>query len=150
LISKLAAALREALTAQHASLAAEIRRAQATVAGDATWAKLDPATQTAILVEVGLQPPPALEVSSNEQLARALDVRPLDSWRDNQDAIPQRTARALEAAVGRLPGADPKRPPITVAIRRATLADEAAVRAWVAEHEAKLLEAARKGPVVIG
>ena len=105
--------------------------------------------QAGILAEVGIQPPPPLNVATNEQLQRTLDARPLGSWRDSLDAVPQRVARALEKAAARAPGADPRRPPVTVIIRRGTLADEAGVRAWLAEHEEKLLEAARMGPVVV-
>ena len=93
--------------------------------------------------------PAALQISTDDTLRRALDTRPLSAWRDNLDAVPQRVARALEHAAARIPGDDPQGPATTVAIRRGTLADEAAVRAWLAEHEKKLIEAARKGPVIV-
>ena len=37
-----------------------------------------------------------------------------------------------------------------IILRAATLNDEAAVRAWLEEHEKKLLDAVAKGPVIVG
>jgi hypothetical protein len=82
-------------------------------------------------------------------LRRALDTRPLSAWQADLDAVGERVAKALEAAAKRLDPQDPERPTTTVAIRRGTLADEAAVRAWLDEHEAKLLEAVRQGRVIV-
>jgi len=148
LLSALSAALRERLTASHAVLTEAIRRADTALAADATWARLDPASQAATCREVGLVTPPALQIGTDEALRQALDARPLSAWRDNLDAVPQRIARALEQAAARLSAGGP-RPATTVAIRRGTLVDEAAVRAWLIEHEQKLIEAARQGPVIV-
>jgi len=149
LVSKLGAALREELTARHGALTNAIRQAASTLAADATWLKLDRTVQDAICRDIGLVTPPALGIGTDDLLRRALDERSLPAWRDGLDAVPQRLAKALEEAAARLPASDPQRPATTVAIRRGTLVDEAAVRAWLAEHEAKLTEAARKGPVIV-
>ena len=55
------------------------------------------------------------------------------------------TDRALEEAARRL-----KPEARRVGLRAATLEDEAAVKAWLGEHETKLLEAVAKGPVIVG
>ncbi|HVQ76899.1 MAG TPA: BREX system P-loop protein BrxC [Candidatus Binatia bacterium] len=148
LVSALGAALRERLTASHAALTAAVQQAAAMLAADVTWTGLDPAGQAAICREVGLVTPPALQIGTDDSLRRTLDARPLSAWRDNLDAVPHRIARALDQAAARLP-AGGSGPATTIAIRRGTLADEGAVRAWLAEHEEKLVEAVRKGPVIV-
>ena len=149
LVAKLASGLRAALTARHADLATAVERAEAALAGDATWSKLDTAAQSEIRRQVGLVTPPALLVATDETLRQALDARPLSAWQSDIDAVGERVARGLEEAVTRLERQDPARPTTTVEIRRGTLADKDAVRAWLDEHESKLQDAAAKGPVIV-
>ena len=149
LVAKLAAALRKALLDLHARLSAAVEAAEAALADDATWAKLDATAQAEIRRRLGLDAPPALAVSTDEALRQALDARPLSAWQADVDAAPERVARALEEAASRLAERDPKRAATTVAVRRGTLPDEAAVRAWLDEHGTKLTEAVRKGPVLV-
>lgn len=149
LTAKLAAALRTELTTLRAALEEAIRRAETELAADPTWAALDAATQQTLRDRHGLLPPPALEIATDDALLRTLDDRPLDGWRTTADAIPARTARALAEARDLAAPEDDNRPtPVT--LRRATLADEAAVRSWVRETEAALLERVEKGPIVVG
>jgi len=149
LVGKLAAALRAALSEQHAALSAAIAGAEATLSADSTWTKLDGKAQAQIRRQVGLEPPPPLAVATDEALQNALEARSLAAFQAEIDAVGERTAKALEAAAKKLDPSDPCRPASTVTIRRGTLADEAAVRAWIEEHETKLLEAVRKGPVIV-
>ena len=149
LTAKLAAALRTELTALRAAFEDAIGRAETELAADPTWAALDTAKQQTLLDRHGLLPPPALEIATDDALLRTLDDRPLEGWRTATDAIPARTARALAEARDLAPPEDENRPtPVT--LRRATLADEAAVRSWVRETEAALLERVEKGPIVVG
>lgn len=149
LVAKLAAALRAALTGAHTALASAVAGASSALAADAVWTKLDSDAQAAIRREGGLDPPPALDITTDDALLHALDARPLASWADHLDAVPQRLSRALAAAAAKVMPADPHRVTTTVVVRRATLVDEAAVRAWIEEHERKLLDAAKNGPVVV-
>ncbi len=149
LVAKLAAALRKSLTRAHAQLADAVAQAEAELAADGTWTRLEVRAQTEILRAVGLDAPPALEIASDGALRDLLDARPLSAWSAAIDAVPQRTAKALEEALQRLEPAQGGQQTVTVTIRRGTLADEAAVRAWVAEHEAKLKEAVAKGTVIV-
>jgi hypothetical protein len=149
LAAKLATALRQALRDLHARLSAAVEQAEATLASDATWSKLDAAAQSEIRREFGLGPPPSLAVATDDTLRQALDARPLSAWQADIDAVGERAAKALEEAARRLAASDPNRAATTVAVRRGTLADEAAVRAWLDEHEEKLTEAVRKGPVIV-
>ncbi|MCB9617769.1 MAG: BREX system P-loop protein BrxC [Sandaracinus sp.] len=149
LAARLAGVLREALAASQAALGEALDRAEAGLAEDATWSKLDPSGQAAIRRRVALSRPPTLDVGSDEALRRALDARPLSARQADVDACAERTANALEEAARCV--AEEKGAPsaTTVSLRRGTLADEAAVREWLAEHEKKLIEAARHGPVIV-
>ena len=148
LTAKLAAALRTELTALRGSLAEAVQRADAELATDSTWASLDAATRQKLRDRHGLLPPPTLEIATDDALLRTLDDRPLDGWRATTDAIPARTARALAEARDLAAPKDEDRPtPVT--LRRATLQDEQAVRDWVRETEATLIDAVRKGPINI-
>ena len=162
LVARLAAALREALAAKHAELTAAIEAAGATLAGDATWSKLDEATRRQIRVRVGLDDPPPLAVATDGDLLRKLDGRPLAAWRSEIDAVDARTGQGLQAAAEWIDAntpppddatTDETTPPpprtTTIRVRRGTLPDEAAVRGWLREQEEKLVEAVRNGPVIV-
>jgi hypothetical protein len=149
LSARLVAALRAELTGRHAALRGATEQAEAALAGDATWSKLDAGIQAEIRRRVALEPPAPLAIGTDDALRRALDERPLSAWRADIDAVGERTARALEEAARRLAEQDPQRAAVTVAVRRGTLADKEAVRAWVQEHEGKLMEAVVKGPVIV-
>ena len=163
LASKLAAALREALVAKHEELTKAVADACTTLAGDATWSKLDEVAKQRIRTAVRLMDPPPLVVATDDQLLRALDTKPLEGWRSEIDAVDARTGQALQQAaalidasappvdVDSTEGPAPPTPPATttVHVRRGTLPDEAAVRAWLREQENKLVEAVRNGPVIV-
>jgi hypothetical protein len=149
LAAKLAGVLRVALTTKHAELRTAAEGANAALAGDATWSKLDEPVQSEIRQQLGLQPPPPLTVATDDALRSALDLRPLSTWQADIDAAGERVTKALEQAAKKLESEDPARPTTTVALRRGTLADEAAVLEWLEEHESKLLDAVRTGPVIV-
>ena len=145
---KLAGALRRELADRHRELERAVARVIDALAGDATWSKLDDAVQAAIIGRMGLVRPTPLSVETNDALKRTLDARSLAAWRSEIDAVPERLARALEEALKRLKKGEG--PPVTVVkIQPVTLADDAAVQQWVTEHERKLTEAVRKGPVIV-
>ena len=97
LVVTLGAALREALAARHAEFAGAIGAACETLAGDATWSKLDETARQQILGRVGLLPPPLLSVATDDDLLRTLDARPLAAWRSESDTVDARTRLALQA-----------------------------------------------------
>ena len=163
IVAALAAALRAVLAEKHQELTGAIEAARGTLAGDATWAKLDVAAQDEIRWRLGLDAPPPLAVATDEDLLRALEARSLAAWRSEIDAVDTRVGQALQEAAklidaDRPPGggeaADGSSPPTpprttTVEVRRGTLSDEAAVREWLREQESKLMEAVRTGPVIV-
>ncbi len=162
IVAALAAALRAALVERHQELTGAIETAGATLAGDATWAKLDAAAQEGIRRRLGLDAPPPLAMATDRDLLRGLDARSLAAWRSEIDAVDTRTGQALQEAAERIDGPPPgggdatdgTSPPTprrttTVHVRRGTLPDEAAVREWLREQEERLNEAVRRGPVIV-
>ena len=117
---------------------------------DATWQRLDGEAQQEIRLQCHLGAPDHLRVATDEELLASLDDRPLSAWQSNIDAVRERTSQALAEAVRRLHAeGESAAAPTSVTLRRGTLADEAAVREWLREQEERLLEAVRKGPVVL-
>jgi len=163
IVATSAAALREALAEKHKDLTAAIETAGTTLAGDATWSKLDATAQDEIRRRLGLDAPAALNVATDTDLLRTLDARSLAAWRSEIDAVEARIGQALQEAAERIDtdtppdrgevtdGTSPPTPPrtMTVEVRRGTLVDEAAVREWLREQEGKLMEAVRTGPVIV-
>ncbi len=162
IVAALAAALREALVEKRKDLTEAIETAAATLAGDATWARLEAAAQEEIRRRLGLDPPPPLAVATDGELLQTLDARSLAAWRSEIDAVDARTGRALQEAAklieatppgggGPTDGTSPPTPTrtTTIRVRRGTLPDEAAVREWLREQEEKLSDAVRHGPVIV-
>lgn len=145
-VSKLAGALREELARSREGLAQAVAEAVGRLEADAGWGALDERDGLAILEDVGLATPEPLAVETDEALVRELDGRNLAAWQAETAAVPSREAEALAAAAARLAEG---REPVAVAVRRATLTDEADVRRWLDEHEGKLMEAVKKGTVVV-
>ena len=145
---RLGDALRGALGGLHEELSAAVDAANARLADDATWRRLEADDRDEVLEDSGLKPPSALQVGTNEALRTELDARGLVAWRSEIDAVPTRESRALATAAERLPDDDAVKFR-SVRVRRGTLGDAEAVRAWLAEHEQKLNEAVREGPVIV-
>ena len=163
IVATLATGLREALADKHRELTEAIEAACATLAGDATWSRVDAADQGEIRRRLGLDAPPPLAVATDDDLLRTLDVRSLAAWRSEIDAVDARVGQALQDAAERIdvnaqpaggsPADGPSRPTpprtTTVHMRRGTLPDEAAVREWLQEQEERLRDAVRHGPVIV-
>ena len=128
------------------ALMSAVESARRLLDGDATWQKLNEAQKNATLRSVGLDVPSAQQIGTNEELRRSLDARSLRSWGEQADAIPQRATRALTEASALI---EPAKQPTTIVVRRGTLTTENEVRTWLAEHERKLLEAVKSGPVIV-
>ena len=145
-VAKLAKALREALGAARDGLAEAVADATARLDADRAWSELDDADRAAILSDVGLATPASLAVETDHDLRQVLAERGLAGWHAETEALPSREAKALVAAATRHEASNV---PVAVAVRRATLADETDVRRWLDEHETKLMEAVKKGTVVV-
>ncbi len=148
-LHRLADLVRQAVIDRHQALTESITAAHAMLEGDPTWTALDATERRTILDRVSLAVPAPLSVSGDSDLASALDRRPLDAWEAEIAAVDQRRLDALAAAAEARQAADPAVVTTTVAIDRGTLADEAAVRAWIATQQQKLLDAVKTGPVIV-
>lgn len=145
LLAKATAALRGEVTKNHEAFGAAVHAAVETLRSDASFAKLDAARQQEILNRNGLHAPPVPSIKSDADLLAELERQSLESRASAIAATPERARRAREEAAQLL---TPKARRID--LRGATLNDEAAVRHWISDQEKLLLEAVKKGPVIVG
>ena len=143
--AKVAAALRDAVTKQYDAFQKAWEEGMHILQNDPSWNALDDNTWKDIFAQVGLRSPVKPSIKSDEDLLQALDKQPIAARIDTVAAVPERVARALEEATRRL-----KPKARRISLRPATLETEDDVKAWLAEHESKLLEAIRQGPIIIG
>lgn len=145
----LADLIRQSLRDRHQTLTTAITAGQASLENDTTWTALDAGERRGILEQVSLAVPAPLSVSGDDDLASTLDRRPLDAWDAEIAAVEQRRLDALAAAAAARQAADPKVVTTTITIERGTLADSAAVEAWLSRHQDQLREAVKNGPVIV-
>ena len=145
LVTKAANALRSALTEQATAFQTAYDEGLKILNADTSWQLLDDGAKQAILSQVRLVPPIPPITKTDEDVLRELDRSSLDARVSAVAAVSERMARALEEAARRL-----KPEARRIGLRAATLEDEAAVMAWLEEHETKLLKAVAKGPVIVG
>jgi len=141
---KVATALRAAVTEQYDKQREAYAAGMKTLEADTSWKALSPTDHDVILGQVGLRAPAEPSIKSDDDLVAELDRQSLSARADAVAAVPERVARALEEAARKL---KPKAKRIT--LRAATLETEDDVKAWLSEAEQKLLDAVKKGPVVI-
>jgi hypothetical protein len=142
---QIAAAARAAVTEQFTVLRRAVQDGVETLEADASWQTLDGSTRKEILTKVGLLPPNEPVIKTDEELLQELDRQTLAARADTVAAVPERITQALAEAAHRL-----KPQARRVMVRRAMLETTEDVRAWLAEHERKLIEEIKHGPVVIG
>jgi hypothetical protein len=145
LVAKAGNALRAAITNQDELFTEAFASSNTALEADDSWKQLNAADRQAILTRVSLGPSKTPTVDTDEKLLAELDHQSLESRSSATAAVTERTKGALEAAA-RKQEPDAKR----VALRTATLENEAAVLAWIDEHQTKLLQAVAKGPVIVG
>lgn len=145
LVAKASNALRAAITKQDELFTEASASSKAALEADDSWKQLNAADQQAILTRVSLGPSKPPTVDTDEKLLAELDHQSLESRSSATAAVSERTKGALEEAA-RKQEPDAKRVPL----RPATLPNEAAVLAWIDEHQTILLEAVAKGPVIVG
>lgn len=140
----LAGLLREAVQKAHAAHEAAFVSANAALAANSVWAKLQASDQDAIKATVGLTAPSKPDVATDEALADTLDRKPLSGLQAEIDAIAGRVNQAIERAARLL---EPKVQ--TVTLERSTLRDATEVEAWVERQKALLLSKVAAGPVLV-
>ncbi len=141
---QLSGLLREKVTSAANAYKSAYAEAQAELDSNEAWQRIPSNDQHAILAEVGLQAPPAVDVATNERLLDSLDRRSLVAWRAECDAMPIRVAQAIERAIRQL---EPKLQSVT--IERATLHDATELDAWLDRQRKALAAALERGPVLV-
>ena len=125
LASLLRASLRDAMADLHAACEAEIETLEASDG----WRQLSVDQQQAVLVEVGLNPPPLADVSSTDKLLEALNGQPLRGIADQIAALPAKGV-AARSAISKILDPEPK--VTTVSLPAATLKSESDVDDYLA------------------
>jgi hypothetical protein len=144
LIKKTADTLRAELTARREAFA-KVREIQVTrLEGAAAWRKLTPEQQHDLLVATPIAANETTAIGTEDELATALRKSPLSHWQDRTDALPARVDSLLAAAAKLL---EPKAQRIT--LPSATIKDEAALDAWLAESRETIAAALKNGPVIL-
>jgi hypothetical protein len=136
--------LRQALNAKLGAFQQSFAQQQTLLQQDPDWSKLSDTQRDDLVATHHLTPPPAVAISTPEQLQDALDDCDLDHWGSKTQALPSRFEAVRYVAVQLL-----KPNVVHVNVPRRTLNDEAELKAWLAEVEALLLEALKKGPVAL-
>ncbi len=137
-------ALRTALATAAENYAIALSDGHARLAADATWAKLTPAKQAALVAAAGVQDRPIPAAGTDEELLSALSVCPLATWAAHTDALGAQFDRALSAAVKEL---EPKAR--RVSLPGATLRNPADLDAWLAQARTTIEANLKDGPVIL-
>jgi hypothetical protein len=143
--TRMATALRGALTARADEHRSAFAAAMVVLDADAGWSRLDSRVRSEVLAASGLIAPPALSMKTDEELLLELDRAGLSARTDAIAAVKDRVTRALEEAARRS-----KPTARRIALRAATLETEVDVEAWIDEQATKLREAIGDGPVIVG
>jgi CRP-like cAMP-binding protein len=142
--AKIAEILRRRLKETHEDHRQTFDREVKQLAASSVWSQLAPDKQAAILAEVGLREPDAVDVSTDATIAAALAERPIDSRRNAALAVPTLAGQALRKAAAAVePTAR------SIAVEKTTLRDADEVREWAKRAESHLLEEVKKGPVLV-
>ena len=141
---KIADILRKRLKETHEDHRQTFDRELKQLAASSVWSQLPSDKQAAILAEVGLREPDAVDVSTDATIAAALAERPIDSRRNAALAVPTLAGQALRKAAATVePTAR------SIAIEKTTLRTGDDVREWAKRAESQLLEEVKKGPVLV-
>ncbi len=136
--------LRENIVLLHENHEKAFAKSMSELSESAVWKKISDSDKKRILSSVGLIGLPKPDISNDESLAQYLDRLPLSTLRAEVDAVQGRARQAMELAAKL---AEPKLQTLT--LERVTLKDEADVNEWAERQKSKLLEAVKKGPVLL-
>jgi hypothetical protein len=140
--AKLDAALRTGINQAAKDYEGAYTRELQALEDSADWTKLTPAQRQGLLVAAGMRESYAVDTSSTEAIVKELKSCDLSWWEARIEALTGKFA-SLRTEAAKL--IQPKA--VLVKLPGGVLQDEAAVHAWVAAIEAKLLEAVKTSPV---
>jgi hypothetical protein len=133
IVGELADALRKELKRQAERLANEQQNAVAELEQTSEWAQLPAETREALVGEVKLAPAEVPDVSSDGKLLETLDATPLSGWEDRIGLVPSRRDQARQRAAKVL---EPES--VTVSLPTATIRNEADLKSYVSDLEARV------------
>lgn len=140
----LGAALRTALQQAHAHHDKVLKDAVKAMEQEPVWQKLEPAERHGFLNAAGALMRPAPVMGTDAELAAALRLCDLATWRTHADALNTRCQQALEAAII---AAQPKARKVDLPKR--TIKNEKELDTWLAEARETLSNAIKDGPAII-
>lgn len=136
--------LRNRLTEVHQAYSGSYTTGMEDLLSSEVWQKLASDQQQLILRETGVNETPEIAVGTEDELLRSLESMPLDVWKTNNDALPQRFDTAQIRAAQLL---EPKAVPVK--LTNATLHTEEEVEQWLNDTRDKILEYLKEAPVIV-
>jgi hypothetical protein len=137
--------LRSRLSKSHELHAAEVIKAQNTLDSDASWQKLKPEQQKAILATHKIVSPSKPTISTDAELLESLAECKIDARENLATVVRAGISAALTDAAKIL-----KPAARSIKFAPATLENESQVESWIAERKKQLLEEIKTGPVILG
>jgi hypothetical protein len=144
LLETVITALREAVVAGVEQLRAHHDEVIKELEASDEWKQLDDGAWQEIISTVGLERPPDVDVSTQEQLIAQLNSAPLTTWKERTEVVRARATRAREEAARKL---EPTA--IRVQLGSATIKTPADVDAYLGQARERLLKAIEDGATVI-
>lgn len=144
LLKSLEDTLRSHITAKHTQYKESLQQRVNSLNTDESWGQLSAEQQQSIMDSCDIESAVDLQIATQAELLQELTAHPVTGWDDRIDALSGRFTRAREQASKLL---EPETQSID--LPRRTLKDEADVQKWMKEVNEVLLEAVKKGPVVI-
>jgi hypothetical protein len=142
LLLKVTDALRTALNVSAKQYAAEYSRLEQLLSEDQAWKKLTDEQRQQLLRVESLSGDAKVDTSSPGSILSHLSTSDLNRWRDRTAALSGRFERVRQAAAQLLM---PKT--VKVTLPGGLFQTEADVRQWLADVEARLLDAIKKHPI---
>jgi hypothetical protein len=137
--------LRSRLSKSHELHAAEVIKAQNALDSDASWQKLKPEQQKAILATHKIVSPSKPTISTDAELLESLAECKIDARENLATVVRAGIPAALTDAAKIL-----KPAARSIKFAPATLENESQVESWIAERKKQLLEEIKTGPVILG
>lgn len=142
IVNELADALRNAIHEAAVALSDARTAAVASLEQQPAWNVLGDAQREMLLTEHCLRAEPEPNLADADAVLAAVQFRPLQGWIAEQDAIPQRTWRALEAAIQLV---TPASKTTAVRVSTANLSNADEVERYIEDLRVKLLDALDNG-----
>lgn len=136
--------LRKAIHGHGVRLQAVFQAEQAKLEALPEWQKLSEQERKAFLEREGLLHLEAPDLSDDEAVLLTLQRRSLGAWKDFEEALPLRFGRLREAVIQKF---QPKAQAVTLPKR--TVTSEAELEEWWLETRGQILDALKKGPVIL-